>query len=326
MENLNYGTEEVDMITKLQRNTVQFLGIILGSLLLAISYSWFLVPYKIAPGGVGGLSQILFHIFGIPVGVSMLLLNLPLFIISFIFMGKRFGMRSLYGMILVSIFTDLVSLPNLNKMGLIKNLSQFTFLSEHGETIYALLEPGDIYLTAIAGSVLLGAGLGIIFRFKGSTGGTDIPVALIKSKTGLSIGTGYWITETLIILTVGLVFKDMKLVIWGYVNLFITSKITDITSEGLPYVKGVYIISEKTTLIKEAIYKHINRGVTFIKAEGGYTGNPINMLFCAMNRRQVAVIRDLIKDIDPKAFVLLTDVQDVMGYGFRSRNVDLKDD
>lgn len=311
------------MINNIRRNIIQYLGMIIGALLLAISYSWFLVPYKIAPGGIGGLSQILFHIFEIPVGISMLLLNLPLFIISFIFMGKRFGIRSLYGMILVAIFTDLVSITNLYKFGIIKSLSQYTFLSENGKTFYALLNPDDIYLAAIAGSVLLGAGLGIIFRFKGSTGGTDIPVALIKSKTGLSIGTGYWIVETFIILTVGIVFKDMKLVIWGYVNLFITSKITDLTSEGLPYVKGVYIISEKNELIKAAIFKYINRGVTFIKAEGGYTGKPMNMLFCAMNRRQVAVVRDLIKDIDPKAFVLLTDVHDVMGYGFRSRNVEL---
>lgn len=313
------------MINKLQRNIIQYFGIILGAMLLAISYSWFLVPYKIAPGGVGGLAQIMYHIFDLPIGFSMLLLNIPLFIISFIFMGKRFGIRSLYGMLLVSIFTDLVSLPNLHKIGMIQELAPFTFLSENGKTIYALLGPNDIYLTAIAGSVLLGAGLGIIFRFKGSTGGTDIPVALIKSKTGLSIGTGYWITETLIILTVGVVLKDMKLVIWGYINLFITTKITDLTSEGLPYVKGVYVISEKNDIIKEAIFKHINRGVTFIKAEGGYTGEPKNMLFCAMNRRQVAVMRDLIKDIDPKAFVLLTDIYDVMGYGFRSRNLDLSD-
>ncbi|MDY6916319.1 MAG: YitT family protein, partial [Candidatus Cloacimonadota bacterium] len=285
------------MINNIRRNIVQYLGMIIGAFLLAISYSWFLVPYKIVPGGIGGLSQILFHIFEIPVGISMLLLNFPLFIISFIFMGKRFGFRSLYGMVLVAIFTDLVSITNLHKLGIIKNLSQYTFLSENGKTFYALLNPDDIYLAAIAGSVLLGAGLGIIFRFKGSTGGTDIPVALIKSKTGLSIGTGYWIVETFIILTVGIVFKDMKLVIWGYINLFITSKITDLTSEGLPYVKGVYIISEKNELIKTAIFKYINRGVTFIKAESGYTGKPINMLFCAMNRRQVAVVRDLIKDI-----------------------------
>jgi uncharacterized membrane-anchored protein YitT (DUF2179 family) len=310
---------------KTNRNLIQLLGIIGGSVFFALAYSWFLIPYKIAPGGVGGLSQILYHIFNLPVGISMLILNLPLFVLSFIFMGKRFGFRSIYGMITGSILTDLLSIPNLCKLGILDDLSKYTHIVD-GNKIYAMLSPQDIYLSAIAGSVLLGVGLGIIFRFRGSTGGTDIPVALLKQRTGVSIGTGYWIVETLIILTIGIVFKDLKLIIWGYVNLFITAKITDLTSEGLPYVKGVYIISEKNDEIKEKIYDQIRRGVTFIKTQGGYKGAERNMLFCAMNRRQVSVMRDIVKDIDPSAFVLLTDVWDVMGYGFRSRNIDLVSD
>jgi uncharacterized membrane-anchored protein YitT (DUF2179 family) len=313
------------MVNKLKRNVVQHLGIIAGGIFFAMGYSWFLVPYKIAPGGVGGLAQILHHFFGLPTGIAMLLFNIPLFIISFIFMGKRFGARSIYGIVTASVLTDLLSLESLHKMHIIRDISKYTFM-ENGEQIIAMLGPDDIYLAAIAGSVLLGLGLGIIFRFKGSTGGTDIPVALIKQKYGISIGTGYWIVETFIILTVGIVFKDLKLIIWGYVNLFITSKITDLSSMGLPYVKGVYIVSEKSEQIREAIYNKINRGVTFLKAEGGYSGKEFNMIFCAMNRRHVAVMRDLVRDIDPAAFVLLNDVSDVMGYGFRSRELDLTDD
>ncbi len=310
------------MQKKWKRNLVQYIGIIGGALLAGIAYSWFLAPYKIIPGGVAGLSQISFHIFHIPLGVSMFLFNIPLFIISFIFLGSRFGWRSIYGMLMVSVLTDVVSLSNLFKLGLIKDLAPYTFLYE-GSRIEAIIGPTDIYLSAIAGSVLLGLGLGMIFRFKGSTGGTDIPVALIKQRTGMSIGTGYWMVETLIILTVGLIFHDVKIVIWGYVNLFITAKMTDLASEGMPYVKGVYVISPKYEEIKEAIYDHINRGVTLLKATGGYTGNEQNIIFCVMNKRQVAVMRDLVRDIDPKAFMILTDVHDVMGYGFKSRNLDL---
>ncbi len=305
-----------------KREFVNYTGIIIGSIIFAIAYSWFLVPYKIVPGGVGGLGQIMFHFFNVPIGISMILFNVPLFIISFIFLGKRFGIGSLFGMFSTSILADLVSFPSLHNLGFIKDLSQYTFQID-GKQIYAILGPENIYLSAIAGSVLLGLGLGIIFRFRGSTGGTDIPVALLKQKTGISIGMGYWIIETLIILTIGFVFKDIKLIIWGYINLFVTTKITDLASEGLPYVKGVYVISSKTNEIKKQIYNKINRGVTLIKAQGGYDGKNFDMLFCAMNRRQVALMRELIKDIDPKAFVLLTDVSDVMGYGFRSRNLDL---
>lgn len=316
---------EVVMQNNWQRRIFQILGILTGALLTGISYSWFLAPYKIVPGGVGGLSQILFHIFHIPLGISMLIFNIPLFIISFIFMGSRFGTRSIFGMMAVSVFTDIVSITNLHKIGLISDLAQYTFLYD-GEKIQAILGPNDIYLSAIAGSVILGLGLGMIFRFKGSTAGTDIPVALIKKKTGLSIGTGYWIVETLIILTVGIVFKEVKIIIWGYVNLFISAKMTDLASEGLPYVKGVYIISQKYDVIKKAIYEHLHRGVTYFKGEGGYTSDQQNIIFCVMNKRQVAVMRDLVKDIDPEAFMILTDVHDVMGYGFKSRNLDLTHD
>lgn len=308
----------------ISRNIQQYIGITVGAIFMAIAYSWFLVPYKIVPGGVGGLSQILFFLFNIPVGVSIILINIPLFIISFKIFGKRFGIRSFYGMAVSSIFIDLLSMKNLYNYGIIESLETYAMNMKNGVTVYALI-PNDVYLSAIAGSVILGLGLGIIFRFRGSTGGTDIPVGILKRKLGISMGTGYWLVESSIIFTVGIVFQDPKLVIWGYINLFISAKLTDIASEGLPYVKGVYIISDKNQKIKEDIYKHINRGVTFLKAEGGYTGEKQDILFCVMNRRQVAVVRDMVNDIDPSAFVILTDVYDVMGYGFKSRNIDLGD-
>ena len=311
------------MRSTIARSLNQYIGIVLGALIFAIAFSWFLIPYKIAPGGIGGLAQIFYHLWGFPVGVTIIILNIPLFIVSFILMGSRFGVRSIFGMFATSILIDVVNLKNLYNWGIISNLEAISH-QVGSKTIYAMLAPKDIYLSAIAGSVLLGIGLGLIFRFRGSTGGTDIPVAVIKQKTGLSIGTSYWLIETIIIFAVGIIFKDLKLIIWGYINLFISTKLTDIASEGLPYVKGAYIISEFTDDIRAEIYKHINRGVTYIKAEGGYTGAKFDILFCVMNRRQIAILRDLVKDIDPGAFVILTDVNDVMGYGFKSRNLDLK--
>jgi len=310
--------------SRLRRDIFQFIGIVFGAMFFAMGYSWFLIPYKMVPGGVGGLSQIFYHYMGIPVGISMITINIPLFIVSFFLMGPRFGVRSFYGMIVTSLMTDFFDLKNLFKFGFIDNLEKYHFIV-NGRDVYAMLSPQDVYLSAIAGSVLLGMGLGLIFRFKGSTGGTDIPVAVIKQKTGLSIGTGYWIVETAIILIVGFAFHDLKLVIWGYINLFITTKITDIASEGLPYTKGAWIISEYPYDIRAEIFKHINRGVTFFKAEGGFTDKKYDVIFCVINRRQVSVLRDIVKDIDPEAFMILTDVNDVMGYGFKSRILDLRD-
>jgi uncharacterized membrane-anchored protein YitT (DUF2179 family) len=308
----------------LYREIRQYLGIIIGAVIFGMGYAWFLIPYNIAPGGVGGIAQLVNYFFNLPVGLTMIAINIPLFIISFIFIGKSFGAKSLWGMLTSSLFTDLLSLPSLHKLGLIANLEQYTFMVK-GRIVYAMLSPTDIYLSAIAGSVLLGLGLGIIFRFRGSTGGTDIPVALIKQKAGVSIGMGYWFVETLIILSVGIILQDMKLIIWGFLNLFISSKITDLASEGLPYIKGVYVISKQVNEIKEEIFERLDRGVTFFKGVSGYKQKDMNILFCVVNRRQVPELTDIVKDLDPCAFMIVTDVHDVMGYGFRSRHINLKD-
>jgi len=305
------------------RETKNLIGITFGALLVAIGYAWFLMPYNMSPGGVAGVAQVINYYFKIPYGLSMILLNVPLFIISFIFIGKAFGTKSIYGMVISSIFTDFVSIKNLARLGLME-LSNHTFIY-NGRTIYAYLSPNDLLLSAITGSVILGLGLGLIFRFRGSTGGTDIPVALIKQKAGLSIGTGYYLVEGGIILFVSIMLKDPKILIWGFINLFITTKITDLTSEGLPYVKGVYVISPEVESIKEEIFRQLDRGVTFLKARSGYENKDIEVLFCVLNRRQVGQLTDIVKDTDPDAFMIVTDVYDVMGYGFRSRNLDLSE-
>lgn len=308
----------------LRREIEQYLGIVFGAVIFGMGYAWFLIPYNMAPGGVGGIAQLTNYFFGFPVGITMIIINIPLFVISFIFIGKSFGGKSLWGMLVSSFMTDLLSLPSLYKMGFISNLEQYTFMVK-GKIVYAMLSPADIYLSAIAGSVLLGLGLGIIFRFRGSTGGTDIPVALIKQKSGVSIGMGYWLVESLIILSVGIFLQDLKLVIWGYINLFISTKITDLASEGLPYIKGVYVISEHVMDIRDEIYDRLERGVTFFNGISGYEQKNIKVLFCVVNRRQVPEFTDIVKDIDKDAFMIVSDVHDVLGYGFRTRQINLKD-
>lgn len=311
-------------IQHLQREVGRLVGIVFASFFFAMGYSWFLLPYNMAPGGVGGISQILYHFLGIPNGVSMIILNIPLFIISFIFIGKSFGSKSLYGMFVSSIMTDLLSFPALHKMGIISDLKPYTHIL-NGHKIYAMLAPEDILLSAIAGSVLLGLGLGLIFRFRGSTGGTDIPVALIKQKANLSIGTGYFIVETGIILLVAITFKAPKLLIWGYVNLFITTKITDLASEGLPYIKGAYIISDDVEEIRLQIFTKLERGVTYLNGVSGFHQRDIKILFVVLNRRQVPLLTDIVRDVDPDAFMIIMDVYDVLGYGFKSRSLNLSE-
>lgn len=309
---------------KVKREASHLLGILFGSIFFAMGYSWFLLPHNIAPGGVGGISQVLAQFTGLPNGMLMILINIPLFLLAIIFVGKHFGAKSIYGMFISASMTDILSIPMLHKMGFIKELAKYTF-TVNNRTFYAMLSPDDMLLSAVAGSVLLGIGLGIIFRFRGSTGGTDIPVALIKQKSGLSIGNAYYIVETGIIILVASFFKDPKILIWGSINLFIASKITDLASEGMPYVKGVYIISKYSDEIKEEVYDKLDRGITYFKGMGGYAKKDVDILFCVMNRSQVPLITDLVRDVDPDAFMIVTDVYDVLGYGFKSRKLDLRD-
>jgi len=302
---------------RLLSNIGAYFGITLGCIIFGISYSWFLIPFKVAPGGVGGISQILYHLFGFPAGISMITINIPLFIVGWIFLGKQFGLKSFFGMMLGSFLVDLLEPQRLyNSFDIFKDVINTNY--------WAFTD--NILLASIAGSVLLGIGLGLIFKFRGSTGGTDIPVAILKQYTGFSLGMGYWIIESAIILTIGIVFKDLNLIIWGYLNLFITTKIVDFTAEGISYVKGAYIITKAENVIKERIYAELDRGVTIFHAEGGYTGKIQNVVFCIVSRKQISILRKIVKDEDPKAFMILLEVNDVMGYGFKTRMLDFGDE
>ena len=302
-------------IGKFYENTKDFIGITLGCIIFAMSYSWFLIPFKVAPGGVGGIATVLHHLFGFPAGISMIVINIPLFVIAWIYLGKDFGFRSFYGMAVGSLFIDLLNPETLHKF--------IPFFRDIINTKYWAFTD-NILLASIAGSVLLGVGLGIIFRFYGSTGGTDIPVAILKQYTGVSMGSGYWMIETLIIFSIGIIFKDLNLIIWGYLNLFITTKIVDLTAEGVPNVKGAYIVSHKDDIIKERIIDELDRGVTVFMGKGGYSGKEQDVLFCAVNRRQVTQLRRIVKEEDSEAFMILMDVHDVMGDGFKTRMLDFQ--
>lgn len=303
----------------LLRNSI---GIVLAAVVYGMGYAWFLIPFKIAPGGIGGLSQIFYHIFGFPAGVCMLVMNIPLFILGLKLVGKQFGVGTLAGFLLGSFFTDLFAIKNIYKLGFLKNVLE-TY--NQGKPIQEWAFTDNVLLAAIAGSLLLGTAIGTMFRFKGSTGGTDIPVTILKKYYNISITTGYLIIETGIILIIGIVFKSPNIIIWGFFTLFLTSRICDIAAEGLPYTKGVFIISDKSDEIKNTIMERLDRGVTVFYGEGGYTNERKKILLCVINKRQMNVLRDWVRKIDPDAFMILSEVSDVMGSGFKSRQLNMGD-
>ncbi|MBD3278249.1 MAG: DUF2179 domain-containing protein [Candidatus Aegiribacteria sp.] len=301
-----------------------YAGIFAGSVLFGAAYSWFLFPFRVSPGGIGGLAQVLYSWTGVSESLWMFGFNIPLFVIGYLVVGKQFGVRSLAGMLMS------------NTMCWVFQPSHLSFLSNYHEIVHNVAGEGqlprlavflsgnsemDILLASVAGSSILGIGLGLIFKFRGSTGGTDIPVAILKKYTGVSISTGYWMVESLIILAVGFVFKSPVIVIWAYLNLFISSRMTDYAAEGMPYVKAVMIVTDNTSEVTEAIQEKLNRGVTLLEAKGGYSGENKQVIYVCIHRRQVMLLRRIVKKIDPEAFMVLHDAHDVMGYGFKQRTL-----
>jgi uncharacterized membrane-anchored protein YitT (DUF2179 family) len=306
----------------------EYAGILLGAILFGIAYSWFLFPFRISPGGVGGIAQILYRVTGLSESLWLFVFNIPLFVVALIFVGKQFGLRSFVGTMLS------------NAMCWVFEPSHLAFLPDYGRIVHNLASPGeparltvfltggsptDILLASLAGSTILGLGLGIIFRFRGSTGGTDIPVALLRKYFGVSISTGYWLVESVIILAVGVVFRNPVLVIWAYLNLFLSTRMTDLAAEGMPFVKAVMIVTKKPDEIRDAIFEQLDRGVTFLKAEGGHSRKPKDVIYVCVHQRQVRILAGLVRRIDPHAFMVLHDAYDVMGYGFRRRTIDYDD-
>lgn len=305
------------------------LGVFIGSFLCGIGLSWFLLPYKIAPGGVGGLSQIFFHIFHWNAGMSMMLMNIPLWLMGILLIGKQFGMGTLAGFFATSAMTDILSPASLYKMGIMREIiEEYNTVDGVFAVNTELAMTDQIFLAAIAGSMLLGVGVGIMFRSKSSTGGTDIPAALLKKYFGISIGNGFLMIDTIIIILIGVVFSDLNIIIWSYFGLFLTAKFADMITEGLSRTKTATIIcssNDAEQRIKQRVYKELDRGCTIYYGEGGYSGSPKNILFVACNIQQTSTLKMIVRQEDPDVFMIMNDVHDVIGSRFKSRSLELAD-
>ncbi|MBN2280148.1 MAG: YitT family protein [Candidatus Marinimicrobia bacterium] len=275
---------------------LEYVLITIGSVIMSSSLVLFLGPAKIAPGGVSGLAVIIYNIFNIPMGITMLVLNIPLFLIGLKLLGPKFGPRTFYSFTIVSLATD--------------------FMDK-----YLKLKPAtdDPLLAAIFGGVVIGMGLGIVFRNKGTTGGSDIVGQVINKYSNMSVGTGIMIIDFFIISISGAAFRNINLALYGFIGLFFSTRVIDIMLDGFDYARAFYIISDKYEEMIDVINKKMDRGGTLLHGKGIYTGQDRKVLFAVVTRREVSKLRELVKDIDPKAFVIISNIHEVLGNGFRSR-------
>lgn len=284
-----------------------YLWIILGSFISAAAINIFLVPYKIAPGGVTGIATVIFYLTReiIPVGAIMLILNVPLFIFGYKYIGRKFIVRTLISTVLLSVIIDLTE-PVTAKF--IEQLA-----------LENLTEGPDYLLYAIFGGFFLGLGLGIVFKSGATTGGTDLAAKIIHHfLPGISVGRALLFIDTAVIIFATLAFKSFLLALYAILSLYISSKIIDVILEGMNFAKAVFIISDHADTIARGIMDELERGVTALNGAGMYSGNDKKVLYCVIQRGQLQELKAIVKRTDPKAFVILSDVTEVLGEGFKT--------
>ncbi|MBN2663669.1 MAG: YitT family protein [Bacteroidales bacterium] len=278
--------------------------ILIGAFTMAVGYVFFISPYKFAPGGVYGISIIIHHLTvglidflpeGLPIGLTALAMDIPLTIIGTKILGPRFGAKTVVGFVSLAIFTDV--LENLwGNQPLVEN------------------QP---LLSAIYGGLLIGLGLGLVFRSRATSGGSDIVAMIIEKYTKMPLGQLMIIVDGAIVLLTILAFKDWSLPLLSLIIIFITGKVVDIVLEGLSHNKSVIIISDKYEEIKEIIIKDIDRGGTSINAKGLYHDTDKKIIFTVLSRREVEILKEYIHEIDKNAFLTIFDASEILGNGFK---------
>jgi len=299
---------------------IDYILITIGSAAMAIGIGIFLVDAKVVPGGVSGLAMAVHYLSNntIPVGLLIWGLNLPLFFWGLKELGKQFGIRTFYGFTLSSFFIDFFrgDIPGFNFIKL-----------QETQTVKDLLQNDFLFLILI-GSVLLGFGLGIIFKFRGTTGGSDIVAAIMQKRYGIKPGQAIMIIDFFVIALAGFIIeiKDispdrpaLSLTFYALFLLFISSKLVDVIIDGFDYARAAYIISDKNDEIAKVIIDDFGRGGTALKAKGLYRNIDREVIFTVVTLKDVTRLIDTVKEIDPNAFVIINNVHEVQGEGFRRR-------
>lgn len=277
--------------------------ILIGSFILASGFVLFITPYKIVPGGVYGISIMLHHIFGTPVGFVALLFDIPLTIIGIKILGPRFGIKTVVSFVLTAVFVD-------------------------GLTYFYGTEPlvkDDALLSSIFGGLFIGVGLGLIFKSRATSGGSDIVAMIISKYTKLPVGQLMIAVDSAIVLIGLIVFQDWKIPLYSLIVIFITGKVIDTILEGMNYDKVLLIISDKTEEIRDKIINDLNRGGTLLNGEGLYNNYERQIVFTVVNRRETVMLQDYINTIDPNAFVTVLNANEILGNGFKSLKEKLED-
>lgn len=273
-----------------------FLLIIVGTAGVAFAVQCMYDPCGLVTGGFSGIAIIIKslteHIIpgGVPLWLTNLLLNIPVFIVAYIKMGKRFIGRTLFGTVMLSVWLYILPVVDLTQ--------------------------GDMLLVALFGGVFSGAGMGLVLRANATTGGTDMVAALIQLKIRhYNVAQIMQILDGAIVIFGFFVF-GLRPSLYAIVAIFVTTKVSDAILEGFKYSKAAYIITDKYEEVAKVLMEELDRGATGLKATGMYTGKDRCVLYCVVSKKQIVTLKEIVVNIDPKAFVIVSDVREVLGEGF----------
>ncbi|MBM7700713.1 YitT family protein [Kurthia huakuii] len=273
---------------------MRIIMVIIGSIIMAIGLEQFLVPNKILDGGIVGISIISSHLFGIPLGIFIFILNIPFFFIGYKQIGKTFALSTALGITVLSIATIFLH-----------PIAAFT---------------DDLLLSTVFGGVILGTGVGIVIRYGGSLDGTEIMAILFNRKLPFSVGEIIMFFNIIIFTVAGFVF-NWEQTMYSLLAYFIAYKTIDIVIEGLEESKVIYIISEEHEEIGAAIMNRLGRGVTYLHGSGGYTGDAKNVIFTVVTRLEESKLITIVEEKDPTAFLAIGNIAEVRGGRFKKKNI-----
>ena len=278
----------------LTRMVRDYAWIALGSVLYSLSFDWFYVPNQIGFGGLTALGMILNHLSpAIPIGTVVLVLNIPIFILGWKFLGGHTLVSSLFAMAATSVLVDLIA-------------AIYTF------------PPMDPMLAAVFGGVSLGASLGMIFSKGATTGGTDLIARLLKLPFAwLPIGKLLLAVDLSMLLAVSIAFRSMESAMYGIISLYISTLVMDMVLYGLDQSKVAYIVTTRPQEIAAEIDRQMDRGATFLHGEGSFSREEKLVLMCAFKQKQIVPLKALVHELDPEAFLIVCDAHEVLGQGFR---------
>ena len=276
------------------RSISDYLLIIAGGLVQALALRTFLIPAQLVGGGVSGVAQLLYYLWGTPVGMVTLLGNIPLFIVGWRFLGgPRFAVRTILSVVSFTIFTDI----------LIELTGQAPITD-------------DILLNSLYGGLVLGVGLGLVYLGRGTSGGTDILGRIMNQRLGMSISLAYMITDPFAVILAGFFFGWDKS-LYGLIMIYLSGVAADMVSQGTSVIREAMIITDETDKVVAAIMDELGRGATIIEAKGGYTKKDRPMVYCVVTAGEVIRLKTIVHEADPDAFMVVGHANEALGEGFK---------